>query len=1080
MSKFELEKIMSSVNLSMSKKYDSYDNVKTIKIVQDGNCYRVSGIVDVLGREYEYSFCYDDEGHVFEYHCQCIWCSESSPCAHIGSVLIKLNELEIDKYPFYYESDKQKREDEMQRRQEAIHREFMEKYKQQELLSKSLDTRNYIIENKESYQNKIYSLIQNEKYDITPIFNGEEGQITLTYKIGNGKKYIIKNITTFLENIDHHNNVKYGKFLSFVHHEDAFTDFAKKQIEFMRKANDAYDHFQRKYYYYPGYGHFHLQRELIVTSGSLDDFYELYKDYDFDSLKMKDIDKLLELEIKDEGQYYEIYITDVDTFYFGENHIYLFESGRKQVISRIELDQGGKCVDFINMFTDDESIVVKKEDFADFYKYVLSPIEAYFHISQDIPIETNEYQTIKIFGDIDEDSRLVFKVYYEDENQNRVIAFQSDFITNYQQDIVEKYIQSHCLYIDDQTHYVYFDINDEKTYEFIHDGLKMLEEYCEVYVSDALKNIGRSVNYSMTVGIKVEHDLLSLNIDTEDIPKMEISKILTQYKRKKKFYRLKTGELLSLDSPQIEELSNFMDQYHIEPKDIQNGKMQLSKNRAFSIDEDANNLEYIKIDRQDSFKKIMKEYNQNPDYTIPEAYQSVLRDYQKAGYQWLKTLYDNGFNGILADDMGLGKTLQVIVLLESLKTKLPSIVICPSSLIYNWEDEIHKFSKKLKVKCVVGNQASRNDIIKQASHYDVLVTSYDYMRRDYELYNDILFEYIILDESQYIKNQKTKNAYSVKQLKGKHKLALSGTPIENSLAELWSVFDFLMPQYLFNYHYFQKHYESQIVKNHDKDTISKLQKLVSPFILRRKKDEVLKELPDKIETVQLIPFDTKENELYLANLSLVNTQLQELFQMEKVDKIQVLSLLTKLRQICCEPRMLYENITHASSKMKACMDLIKNYKESHQKVLLFSTFTQVLDLITNELDMNGIKYFQLTGKTSKETRKELVERFQNGEADVFLISLKAGGTGLNLTRAEAVIHFDPWWNVSAQNQATDRAYRIGQKKNVQVHKLIMKDSIEEKMLGLQEKKKELADMFVETSEGNIASLSKEDIMELLS
>ena len=255
--------------------------------------------------------------------------------------------------------------------------------------------------------------------------------------------------------------------------------------------------------------------------------------------------------------------------------------------------------------------------------------------------------------------------------------------------------------------------------------------------------------------------------------------------------------------------------------------------------------------------------------------------------------------------------------------------------------------------------------------------------------------------------------------------------------------------------------------------------MVSPFILRRNKKDVLLELPDKIEKTQLIPFTQQESELYFANLAQINTQLQELFQMEKIDKIAILAMLTKLRQICCEPRMIYENINQSSSKMKACMDLICNYKANHQQVLLFSSFTKVFDLMEEELKLNGIRYFILTGETSKEKRRELVYRFQEGEADVFLISLKAGGTGLNLTAAQAVIHFDPWWNLSAQNQATDRANRIGQLNKVIVHQLIMKESIEEKIQILQAKKKELADMFVENSEGNVSSLSTEDLKELL-
>ena len=352
------------------------------------------------------------------------------------------------------------------------------------------------------------------------------------------------------------------------------------------------------------------------------------------------------------------------------------------------------------------------------------------------------------------------------------------------------------------------------------------------------------------------------------------------------------------------------------------------------------------------------------------------------------------------------------------------------------------------------------------------------MRRDVEAYENIQFLYVILDEAQNIKNQKTKNAISVKKLQAAHKIAMSGTPIENSLAELWSIFDFLMPNYLYNYHYFQKHYENDIVKNHDEEKQHKLKKLVTPFVLRRTKKEVLKELPDKIERYYPISFSEEEQKLYLAHLAQVNKELQSMMKADVPDKIAILAMLTRLRQLCCEPRLLFENIEEPSTKLKTCLELIETLRENKQKVLLFSGFTSMLDLIAEELTNRGISFYMLTGKTKKEDRRQLVEQFQKDSTTVFLISLKAGGTGLNLTAAEAVIHYDPWWNQSAQNQATDRAHRIGQTKNVQVFKLVMKNSIEEKIQQLQLKKKELADMFVENNEGSVSKMSKEDIMEL--
>jgi len=467
------------------------------------------------------------------------------------------------------------------------------------------------------------------------------------------------------------------------------------------------------------------------------------------------------------------------------------------------------------------------------------------------------------------------------------------------------------------------------------------------------------------------------------------------------------------------------------------------------------------------------------DIQVPQNYSKILRDYQVQGFKWLKTMSEYGFGGILADDMGLGKTLQVMTLIEDgIGENHVSLVVAPATLIYNWQDEIKKFSKKLKTVCITGNIAQRKKLIESIPEYDVVITSYDYIRRDYELYKDYQFYYFILDEAQYIKNQSTKNAQTVKLINGKYRFALTGTPIENSLAELWSIFDFLMPQYLYNYHHFKETYEIPIIKNEDQQKQAKLKQLVEPFILRRTKKDVLTELPDKIENNVIIPFTPEEEKVYLANLSTINSELQSAIQVNHIDKIQILAMMTRLRQLCCDQRILYKDIIEPSSKLKACMDIIETAKENNQKVLLFSSFTKSLDLIEAELRKKDISYYVLTGSTTKIKRHQLVNAFQNDQTTVFLISLKAGGTGLNLTSASTVIHYDPWWNMSAQNQATDRAYRIGQTNNVQVYKLIMKNSIEEKIQKLQEQKQDLSNMFIENNNGSITQMSTADIIDL--
>ncbi len=1065
--------IPNQINASIARKYDRYDNAELIDVTYKDQLYYVEAIVNVQGKENKCSFVYDEEYDLFEYQCGCLWCDDDSPCAHIGAVLLKLNELDISSFPFHYVNDKRK---ELERRREQFRQEQMKML----AIHKANKTKYLIQQNKQFYQHQLDALTLQEKYQITPYFHYEDDAPYIDYKVGNEKKYVIKSISSFLDNIANQEIVKYGKFLSFLHIPEAFDEDALKQIEFMKYVEDVYEKNQRENYFFYGNYHYRIASKLYIQRSVMDSFYDLYKDYEFDNCHLIDCIYRIKVRLVKENNYYIIKLVDKHRFYIGMKYFYFIKKERDNTqIQRLLLDKDYKTYEIINHLLDDDIYIIE-EDFNDFYKYVLTPILDCLDIDCHFELYQLSYTLIKVYGDINNLEQICFRVYYEDEDQNRIPAFQDHSHTTVEQDIVENYFRKQCQYIDEKEGLVYFDTNDEKIYEFMHQGIEFLKNYCEIYISDALKKIGKPVYYHIQVGVKIKNDLISLDIESAQIPQMEISQVLAQYRRKKKFYRLKNGELLYLESPQLEELTQLMDEYHLEAKDIHDGELTLNKNRAFTLNENVDKVEYIHMNRLKSFQDMIQKFDetQKNQYQLLPYYQDLLRDYQKEGYQWLRTLHDFGFNGILADDMGLGKTLQIIALLDHLDTNQPSLVVCPSSLIYNWEDEVHKFSSQMEVVCIVGDQNKRLSIIETIQGHQLYVTSYEYMRRDYALYDKIQFEYVVLDESQYIKNQKTQNAISVKKLQASHKLALSGTPIENSLAELWSVFDFLMPQYLYNYHYFRKRYEIEIVKNHNQEIIQQLQKMVSPFILRRNKKDVLLELPDKVEKVLTIPFTQQESELYYANLAQINEQLQNLFQMESIDKIAILSMLTRLRQICCEPRMIYENIYQSSSKMKACMELIYNYKENYQKVLVFSSFTKIFDLMIEELKMNGIRYFLLTGQTTKEKRKEFVDRFQNGEADVFLISLKAGGTGLNLTAAEAVIHFDPWWNISAQNQATDRAYRIGQHKNVQVHQLIMKDSIEEKIQILQAKKKELADMFVENSQGNISLLSKEELKEL--
>lgn len=437
-----------------------------------------------------------------------------------------------------------------------------------------------------------------------------------------------------------------------------------------------------------------------------------------------------------------------------------------------------------------------------------------------------------------------------------------------------------------------------------------------------------------------------------------------------------------------------------------------------------------------------------------------------------------------------GKTLQVLAVILSYvnsqkkegKKAQPSMVACPSSLTLNWLGETEKFAPTLKALVISGSAQEREKKIRTIEQYDVVITSYDSLKRDIELYEEkYQFKYMIADEAQYIKNNNTQNAKAIKKITAQTRFALTGTPIENSLSELWSIFDFIMPGYLFKYRKFKELYELAIVKENSEVAMQRLKKMIEPFVLRRIKKEVLTELPDKTVTVLYNEMEEEQQKIYLSHLARAKKEVADEIQMNGFEnsQIKILALLMRLRQICCHPNLFLQDYEGESSKLTQCMDVLNDATKGGHKILLFSGYTSMFPIIERELKKRQISYLKLTGQTKVSDRIELVDKFnEDQDIKVFLISLKAGGTGLNLTGADMVIHYDPWWNISAENQATDRTYRIGQKNNVQVYKLITKNSIEEKIYELQQKKAKLVDNMLSTQNTFINQLSKEDIMEL--
>jgi len=628
--------------------------------------------------------------------------------------------------------------------------------------------------------------------------------------------------------------------------------------------------------------------------------------------------------------------------------------------------------------------------------------------------------------------------------------------------------------------------DEEATYTFLQQALPELQAIAQILYSDSLCNLKIKPAGKIAAGVRLntETDMLEFSFQLEDISSEELIDLLAAYKLKKRYHRLPNGAFIPLDTAEFQTAAKLIAELGLRPADIKKQVVQLPKYRALYLDSLVRETPDFAVERNSAFKRMVQDISEPQDieYTVPPGIHGKLRDYQKTGVKWLKSLAHYGLGGILADDMGLGKTLQVIAFLlsEKITSPAPSLVIAPTSLVYNWREEVLKFAPSLKTVVISGQPSERQVQLGEMSSADLVITSYGLFKRDIEFYENSNFKYCFLDEAQHIKNPNTLNAKSVKQIKAKNYFALTGTPIENTLTELWSIFDFLMPGYLRTHKTFVSRFEIPIVKNGDQTALQELGRHIKPFIMRRMKKSVLKELPDKIESKMVNEMTDAQTKLYAAWLLKARSEFESEVSANGFDKsrIKILSLLTRLRQICCHPSLFIEDYDGGSGKLDLLQQLLIDATDSGHRILLFSQFTGMLSLIKQQLELMKIDYHYLDGATQAAERLKLVHSFNSGEKPVFLISLKAGGTGLNLTGADMVIHYDPWWNPAVEEQATDRAHRIGQKNAVQVYKLITRNTIEEKIYLLQQKKQELIDTLIKPGETLLTKMSEAEIRDL--
>lgn len=954
-------------------------------------------------------------------------------------------------------------------------------------------------------------LDERQLIQVMPLFYVEDHQLKISLKLGSQRFFPIKDITDFLDLCSKGEYCRYGDMLKFYHVETAFTSeswaliqvlmeidqkiwednrvglpekdascYLKGNSQLLLKGADL-DHFIAQ-----------LTDTLVETegAGSTADYVELCRED-------PELDFTLQyINIGNPSLGAKLILKNHIQCFAGSRHLYILEEEKLWVTSEAYCRTLGLLLHHIEQNDDfvDAGIRVSAEDLPAFAGSVLTSIEPYVNLFSELDLDELRSKRLRteFFFDVKGDLEVTLEIrhHYGNMHFNPVMGGKPsvkwrDLAGEHAVSLLagryfeKKYLDQGLLTTKD---------NEEMALNLIADQFEAFYAYGEVHVSDALMKVRVHKPKELRFHVQASSDWLDLQVNLDGIDPKELNRIMRHYEDGKHIYNLKNGNYALIQDKQIRVLNELMEGLNLKADELIGQQGRIFKARAGYLKQVFERHD-IPLTTDGEFDLLIDKllHKGKEPVELPKKLTASLRDYQVKGFQWLVSLYRLGFGGILADDMGLGKTVQMIALIahiyeqeEAEADHKPTLIVCPASLLYNWQYEFKRFAPEIRTRVITGEGRARKKQLEEATDAQVWITSYDMLRRDLELYLSKSFALQVLDEAQYIKNQSTKTARSVKRIPTAHRFALTGTPVENHLGELWSIFDFLMPGYLYNRTRFHKLFESALGKENEDEALKKLADMTAPFVLRRMKKQVLQELPEKCDTNLFLPLAGEQKKLYAAfALQLKKVLMKETDESYLKNRTNILASLTRLREICCAPELIVDDFNGSNAKLEAMMELIEACVGSDHPVLVFSQFTRMLDLIKERLDQADIPHFMLTGQTDKALRQELVDRFEAGEVPVFLISLKAGGNGLNLTKADTVIHYDPWWNLAAQNQATDRAYRIGQTREVNVYHLIASETIEENILVLQDAKQNLVDQVITGKQVNLSELSREALMDLL-
>ncbi len=897
----------------------------------------------------------------------------------------------------------------------------------------------------ESIQAEKIILRPAEKAKIDWLVYRESGSNVLAFRVGNTKLYVVKDASLFIDAFRSAQTIEYGKDLILTHDPDNLEESDAVMIRQLMAAR-----------YTKGRPSDPKNKRYIRVNDSL--LGSLLENFTGRTIWFNDEPCLLRMEkqtvrLKITGDY----VLDTD---LSAGQIFLNVLGKGYLVTRrkdapsLVIDRAAGTAEeigLIELVYRNPSIRIKPI-LKDFKKNIYSRFFELFDVDKKVS-EDFRLSEIRLNTYFDFERGIITRETKILKDDKPVSAEKlSERIDLAKYDLLEHYL-SELGFVEGRLE------EESRVLSFFKMDFTRLKSLTNVYLSDRLlskelKSVGRPV-----IRVTYKNDILSAFLEKSEYTEEELEKIISAIRRKKKYILLTGDRIVDLDSEAARDFEETVKDFGLDPKDLYQKKKisMVTAIKAFAHEKSCRIDKYLRdmIDEIRSFKEA--------EIKIP-ALHGELRDYQVEGFNWLSILSRYGMGGILADDMGLGKTIQVIALIKSDNTRKPSLVVCPKSLVFNWVSEFSRFDGRTPVVAVYGPDSSRTSKISSIDYKKkaVYITSYDSLRNDIAKYSGE-FNYGILDEAQYIKNVNALKTKSVKELKVNHRFALTGTPIENSVVDLWSIFDYIMPGYF---------EELSCFKENDTTAIARK---AGPFILRRVKEDVLEDLPPKYERILSAEMSKGQRKVYDAYRMKARKALED-----GGKAFDILPYLTRLRQICVDPGMFVDNYSSGSGKLDMLEKLIPEYLNANHRILIFSQFVKALEAVGRILDKLGIPAYFLSGATSAKDRIEMMDSFNNGSGkDVFLVSLKAGGTGLNLTGADTVIHLDPWWNAAAENQASDRTHRIGQKRNVEVIKLIAEDSIEQRVVELQEMKKEVIRQVISDDDGSVTSASLEDIAFVL-